>query len=146
MFRESLQAKTARAKKIIAGLDKTYPAAHCELVHANPLELLVATILSAQCTDKRVNIVTEKLFGKYRSANDFARAEIVELENDVRSTGFYRNKARNIKAAFRDIVEKHGGKVPQTMEELIQLPGVGRKTANVVLRSEERRVGKECRS
>ena len=133
MPRETSEAKTARLGKIIAGFQKTYPDAHCELTYANPLQLLVSVILSAQCTDKRVNIVTEKLFGKYRSADDFARAEIVELENDVRSTGFYRNKARNIKAAFRDIVEKHGGKVPQTMEELIQLPGVGRKTANVVL-------------
>ena len=133
MFRESLPTKTARLKKIIAGLEKTYPTAHCELVHESPLELLVATILSAQCTDKRVNIVTEKLFKKYRSAKDFADAEISGLENDIRSTGFYKNKARNIKAACRDIVEKYGGKVPQTMEELIQLGGVGRKTANVVL-------------
>jgi endonuclease-3 len=133
MFRESLQTKTARLKKIIAGLEKTYPDAHCELVHESPLELLIATILSAQCTDIRVNIVTEKLFKKYRSAKDFADAEISGLENDIRSTGFYKNKARNIKAACRDIVEKHGGKVPQTMEELIELGGVGRKTANVVL-------------
>jgi endonuclease III len=133
MFRESLPTKTARLKKIIAGLEKTYPTAHCELVHESPLELLIATILSAQCTDKRVNLVTEKLFKKYRSAEDFADAEISELENDIRSTGFYKNKARNIKAACRDIVEKYGGKVPQTMEELIQLGGVGRKTANVVL-------------
>ncbi len=133
MFRESLQTKTARLKKIIAALEKTYPTAHCELVHESPLELLIATMLSAQCTDKRVNLVTEKLFKKYRSEKYFADAEISELENDVRSTGFYKNKARNIKAACRDIVEKHGGKVPQTMEELIQLGGVGRKTANVVL-------------
>jgi endonuclease-3 len=133
MFRESSKTKITRTRKIIAGLEKTYPTAHCELVHKNPLELLIATILSAQCTDKRVNLVTEKLFKKYRSAEDFADAEISELENDIRSTGFYKNKARNIKAACRDIVEKHGGKVPQTMEELIQLGGVGRKTANVVL-------------
>jgi endonuclease-3 len=133
MSRESTTAKTARTKKIIAGLEKTYPTAHCELVHQNPLELLIATILSAQCTDKRVNIVTETLFKKYRSAADFANAEISELENEVRTTGFYKNKARNIKAASRDLVEKHGGKVPQTMEELIELGGVGRKTANVVL-------------
>lgn len=132
-MRETAQAKIARTKKIIAGLDQTYPDAHCELVHQNPLELLIATILSAQCTDKRVNIVTEKLFKKYRSAEDFANADVSELENDVRTTGFYKNKARNIKAASRDIVEKHGGKVPQTMEELIELGGVGRKTANVVL-------------
>jgi endonuclease III len=133
MFHESLPTKTARLKEIIAGLEKTYPTAHCELVHESPLELLIATILSAQCTDKRVNLVTEKLFKKYRSAKDFADAEISGLENDIRSTGFYKNKARNIKAACRDIVEKHGGKVPQTMEDLIQLGGVGRKTANVVL-------------
>jgi endonuclease-3 len=132
-MRETAKDKIARTKKIIAGLEKTYPDAHCELVHQNPLELLIATILSAQCTDKRVNIVTEQLFKKYRSASDFANAEISELENDVRTTGFYKNKARNIKAASRDIVEKHGGKVPQTMEELIELGGVGRKTANVVL-------------
>ncbi len=130
---ETAKAKIARTKRIIAGLDKTYPTAHCELVHQNPLELLIATILSAQCTDKRVNIVTEKLFKKYRSAERFANADLSELENDVRTTGFYKNKARNIKAACRDIVEKHGGQVPQTMEELIQLGGVGRKTANVVL-------------
>ena len=133
MFRETSEAKTARTQKIIARLEKTYPNAHCELVHGNPLQLLIATILSAQCTDKRVNLVTEILFKKYRSAEDFANAEISELENDIRSAGFYKNKARNIKAACRDIVEKHGGKVPQTMEELLQLGGVGRKTANVVL-------------
>lgn len=132
-MRENAKDKIARAKKIIAGLEKTYPEAHCELVHQNPLELLIATILSAQCTDKRVNIVTESLFKKYRSANDFANADISELENDVRTTGFYKNKARNIKAASQDIVEKHGGKVPQTMEKLLELGGVGRKTANVVL-------------
>ena len=132
-MRETAQAKAARTKKIIAGLEETYPNAHCELVHQNPLELLIATILSAQCTDKRVNIVTETLFKKYRSAADFANADVAELEKDVRTTGFYKNKARNIKAASRDIVEKHGGKVPQTMEELIELGGVGRKTANVVL-------------
>jgi len=133
MPRESASTKAARAKKIIAGLEKAYPTAHCELVHANPLELLIATILSAQCTDKRVNIVTEKLFQKYRSAADFAGAEISALENDVRTTGFFKNKARNIKSACREIVEKHGGQVPRTMDELIQLGGVGRKTANVVL-------------
>jgi endonuclease III len=133
MFRETAQAKVVRTKKVIAALNKTYPDAHCELVHQNPLELLIATILSAQCTDKRVNIVTETLFKKYRSAQDFANANIPELENDIRTTGFYKNKARNIKAACTDIVQKHGGKVPQTMEELLELGGVGRKTANVVL-------------
>ncbi|HEU6447082.1 MAG TPA: endonuclease III [Verrucomicrobiae bacterium] len=132
-MRETAAAKIARTQKIIAGLEKTYPTAHCELVHANPLELLIATILSAQCTDKRVNIVTEQLFKKYRSAKDFAGANISELENDIRTTGFFKNKARNIKSACRDIVEKHAGEVPRTMEQLIQLGGVGRKTANVVL-------------
>ncbi|HEY1663838.1 MAG TPA: endonuclease III [Verrucomicrobiae bacterium] len=133
MPHETAQARAARAKKIIAGLEKTYPAAHCELIHGNPLELLVATILSAQCTDKRVNIVTETLFKKYRSAAEFADAEISVLEGDVRTTGFFKNKARNIKSACRDIMEKHNGQVPRTMDELIQLGGVGRKTANVVL-------------
>ena len=133
VMRETAKTKIDRTDKIIVGLDNTYPDAHCELEHENPLQLLVATILSAQCTDKRVNIVTETLFKKYRSAKDFAEASVSELEKDVRTTGFYKNKARNIKAACRDIVEKHGGKVPQTMEELIELGGVGRKTANVVL-------------
>ena len=133
MPRETSEAKTARLKKIIAALDRTYPEAHCELDHRSPLELLIATILSAQCTDKRVNIVTAELFKKYRSAADYANAPLAELERTIKTTGFFRNKARNIKAACRDIVEKHGSKVPCTMEELIQLDGVGRKTANVVL-------------
>ena len=133
MLRESAKTKIARTLEIIAALERTYPDAHCELVHQNPLELLIATILSAQCTDKRVNIVTETLFKKYRSAKDFANAKIPELENDIRTTGFFRNKARNIKTACSDIVQKHAGKVPQTMEELLELGGVGRKTANVVL-------------
>src|SRR5579862_4002315 len=133
MPRETLKARITRLKKIIAALDQTYPEAHCELDHKSPLELLIATILSAQCTDKRVNIVTPELFKKYRSAADYANAPLAELEQAIRTTGFFRNKARNIKAACQAIVEKHGGKVPQTMEELIQLGGVGRKTANVVL-------------
>jgi endonuclease-3 len=133
MPRENAVARKERTLKIIAALKKTYPAAYCELVHDSPLQLLIATILSAQCTDKRVNIVTEKLFKKYRTAENFAAADISGLENDVRSTGFYKNKARNIKSACADIVEKHDGKVPQTMEQLIELGGVGRKTANVVL-------------
>jgi endonuclease-3 len=133
MARASHAELQARTKKIIAALKKTYPDAHCELNYSNPLELLIATILSAQCTDKRVNIVTKELFKKYRTAEDFANAEISQLENEIHTTGFYKNKARNIKAACKDIVEKHGGKVPRTMEELIQLGGVGRKTANVVL-------------
>ncbi|HEV2435588.1 MAG TPA: endonuclease III [Verrucomicrobiae bacterium] len=133
MPRETLKAKIARLKKIIAALDHAYPEAHCELDHKSPLELLVATILSAQCTDKRVNIVTPDLFKRYRSAADYANAPVAELEQAIKTTGFFRNKARNIKAACQTIVEKHGGQVPQTMEELIQLGGVGRKTANVVL-------------
>ncbi len=133
MPRETADAREQRARKIIAELRKTYPDAHCELAHGSPLELLIATILSAQCTDKRVNIVTTELFKKYRSAKDFADADLAQLEDEVRTTGFFKNKARNIKAACAAIVEKHGGEVPRTMEELIQLGGVGRKTANVVL-------------
>jgi endonuclease-3 len=133
MARESIADKTARARKITAALERTYPSAHCELNYSNPLELLVATILSAQCTDKRVNLVTADLFQKYRQARDFAAADLTALEQDIRSTGFYKNKARNIKSACADILARHGGQVPQSMEELIQLGGVGRKTANVVL-------------
>lgn len=133
MFRESLQIKIARLKDIIAALEKTYPDAHCELTYADPLQLLIATILSAQCTDKRVNIVTKDLFRKFRSAADFAGAPVAELEQAVKSTGFFRNKARNIKACCAALVEKFGGAVPRTMEELHALAGVGRKTANVVL-------------
>jgi len=133
MPREIPKAKSARLKKIIGALDRTYPEAHCELDHTDPLQLLVATILSAQCTDKQVNLVTSELFKKYRSAADFADAPLAELEQAIKSTGFFRNKARNIQAACRKLVEQHGGKVPRTMEELTRLDGVGRKTANVVL-------------
>jgi endonuclease-3 len=133
MPRETVEAKTARLKKIIAALDRTYPEAHCELNHADPLELLIATILSAQCTDKRVNIVTKELFKKYRSASDFANAPLAELEQAIKSTGFFHNKAKNIQACCRKLIVRHAGKVPHTMEELTQLAGVGRKTANVVL-------------
>lgn len=133
MPRESTEQKKARVTKIIAGLRKAYPDAHCELDHSNPLELLIATILSAQCTDKRVNIVTPQLFKKYRTAQDFADARIPELQDEIKTTGFFRNKAKSIAKACRNIAEKHGGKVPHTMEELIALGGVGRKTANVVL-------------
>jgi len=133
MPRETNAAKTERVNRIVAGLQKAYPEAHCELHFSNPLELLIATILSAQCTDKRVNLVTTELFKKYRSAVDFANADLAELEREVQSTGFFRNKARNIKACCQAIVEKHGGQVPRTMEALIELGGVGRKTANVVL-------------
>jgi len=133
MPRESTATKIQRTERIIAVLKQTYPDAHCELNFSNPLELLIATILSAQCTDKRVNLVTAELFKKYRSARDFASAKLAELEKDIRSTGFYKNKARNIQAACRAIVEQHKGEVPRTMEQLIELGGVGRKTANVVL-------------
>ncbi|HEX7570340.1 MAG TPA: endonuclease III [Verrucomicrobiae bacterium] len=122
-----------RATKIIAALQRTYPDAHCELNFSNPLELLVATILSAQCTDKRVNLVTAELFKKYRSAKDFADAPLAEIEEVVKTTGFFRNKAKNIHACCRKLVELHGGEVPRTMDELTSLAGVGRKTANVVL-------------
>ena len=133
MHPESKEPKAARLQKIIAGLKKAYPGAHCELDHANPLQLLVATILSAQCTDKRVNLVAADLFKKYGSAADFAQASLVELEEAIKPTGFFRNKSKNIKTCCQVIVEKHGGRVPRTMEELTQLGGVGRKTANVVL-------------
>src|SRR5579871_5957040 len=126
MPRESLETKIARTKKITAALRAAYPNAHCELNFSNPLELLVATILSAQCTDKRVNLVTAELFKKYRSAKDFANADLAELEKDIRSTGFYKNKAKNIKACCTALVEKFGGEVPRTMEELHALAGVGR--------------------
>jgi endonuclease-3 len=131
--RESLGDLQKRTKQIIAGLKKTYPDAHCELNFSNPLELLVATILSAQCTDKRVNIVTAELFKKYRTASDYADAPLAELEQAVKTTGFFRNKAKNIQACCKKLVERHGGEVPKTMEELHSLDGVGRKTANVVL-------------
>jgi endonuclease-3 len=133
MPRESLQDKQERTKKIIAGLRKAYPNAHCELNYSTPLELLVATILSAQCTDKRVNLVTHELFKKYRNARDYAEAPLAELEQAIKTAGFFRNKAKNIQACCRKLVEKHGGEVPRTMEELTHLDGVGRKTANVVL-------------
>jgi endonuclease III len=133
MPRESAAAKKERTMKIIAALRRTYPTAHCELNFSNPLQLLVATILSAQCTDKRVNIVTAELFKKYRSAKDFAGAPLSELEGAVKTTGFFRNKAKNIKACCAALVEKYRGEVPRTMDELHALAGVGRKTANVVL-------------
>ena len=133
MPRETTADKTARTQKIISALRRVYPNAHCELIFSNPLELLIATILSAQCTDKRVNLVTAELFKKYRRAKDFAGADISKLESDIRSTGFYRNKARNIKACCAALVEQFGGAVPRTMDELHALAGVGRKTANVVL-------------
>jgi endonuclease-3 len=133
MARESTQDLSSRARAVLARLKTAYPDARCELDHATPLQLLVATILSAQCTDKRVNLVTQTLFKKYRTARDFAEAPPGALEEAVKSTGFYRNKAKSIQGACRALVEKHGGEVPRTMEQLVQLDGVGRKTANVVL-------------
>ena len=133
MPRESLAEKISRTREIISALQRVYPNAHCELNFSNPLELLVATILSAQCTDKRVNLVTAELFKKYRSAKDFAEVDRAVLETDIRSTGFYKNKAKNIQACCAALVEKHGGEVPRTMDDLHALAGVGRKTANVVL-------------
>ncbi len=122
-----------RVKKILPILKKTYPNAKTALNFTNPLELLVATILSAQCTDVRVNMITPELFRKYKSAADWAKADLKQIEQDIRTCGFYHNKAVNIKAACEKIVADFGGAVPHTMEELVTLPGVGRKTANVVL-------------
>src|SRR5262245_50098780 len=133
MPRETLPVKTARLQKIIAGLQRAYPDAHCELDHSNPLELLIATILSAQSTDRQVNVVTPGLFKRYRTARDYAEANPAELEKAIGSLGFFRNKTKSIQNCCRALVERHGGEVPRSMEELTQLAGVGRKTANVVL-------------
>jgi len=122
-----------RVAQLLEVLPKVYPDAHCELDFKNPLQLLIATILSAQCTDKRVNMVTPALFKKYKTAADYANASQAELEREIKSTGFFRNKAKSIRAATSTIAEKFAGKVPNSMEELHELPGVGRKTANVVL-------------
>ena len=122
-----------RLKQILDGLDDAYPNAQCALVHSNPLELLVATILSAQCTDARVNIVTKGLFRKYREPRDYVQVPQEELEADIRSTGFYHNKAKSIRGACAMILDAFGGSVPDSMTELLRLPGVARKTANVVL-------------
>ena len=122
-----------RLKKILDGLDYAYPNAQCALLHGNPLELLIATILSAQCTDARVNIVTKDLFRKYLSPRDYIKVPQEELEADIRSTGFYHNKAKSIRGACAMILDTFGGSVPDSMAELLQLPGVARKTANVVL-------------
>ena len=122
-----------RARQIAGLLAKQYPDARCALNYENPLQLLIATILSAQCTDVRVNMVTPALFARYPDAEAFAEADIGELEKAIQSTGFFRNKARSIKACCKQIVAEHGGQVPGTMEALFNLPGIGRKTANVVL-------------
>ena len=133
MPRESSADLHARTRNILAGLRKAYPDAHCELNFSNPLELLVATILSAQCTDKRVNLVTKELFRVCRTARDYAEIAPAKLEKLVQSTGFFRAKARNIQACCAALVANHGSDVPNTMEALTALAGVGRKTANVVL-------------
>lgn len=133
MPRESNKTKVERTSKIIDGLRATYPDAHCELDHRNPLELLIATILSAQCTDKQVNIVTADLFKKYRSAVDYTAVPLEALQEDIKRIGLFRNKAKSIQNCCRALVELHAGEVPATMEELVALAGVGRKTANVVL-------------
>jgi len=132
-MRESRDAKRARARKIIRALKKAYPDAKIALDFGNPLELLVATILSAQCTDERVNQVTPALFKKYGTAHDYARASSAVLEEEVRSTGFYRAKTRSIIAMANALLDKHGGEVPRSRADLVTLPGVGLKTANVIL-------------
>lgn len=126
-------ASPAQVSAIIAELRRLYPGAKCSLNFTNPLELLVATQLSAQCTDERVNLVTVALFKKYRSVEDYATASQEELEQDIKSTGFYRNKAKNLRGAAQRLLTHYGGEVPRTMEDLLTLPGVARKTANVVL-------------
>ncbi len=131
--RESQKRRAARAQDVLRGLRSEYPDAECALVHRDPLQLLVATILSAQCTDKRVNMVTPKLFRKYPDAAAFASTSVEELGKDIHSTGFFNAKARHIIGACSAIIEHHGGKVPCTLSELVTLPGVGRKTASVVL-------------
>lgn len=129
----TLRTDAKRVAAILGKLDEAYPAATCALKHENPFQLLISTILSAQCTDERVNQVTQTLFPKYPTARHFAYANPKELEQDIRPTGFFRNKTKSIIGASKKIVEEFGGKVPQTMEEMLSLPGVARKTANVVL-------------
>ena len=131
--KESPEALQARARKIVGRLERAYPNATCALDHHHALELLVATILSAQCTDARVNKVTPALFAKYRSAADYAAANPRVLEQEIQSTGFFRNKTKSLIGMAQALVERHGGQVPDTMEALVALPGVGRKTANVIL-------------
>ena len=125
--------KRKRTRQLIARLKVAHPDAHCSLNYANPLELLVATVLSAQCTDERVNRVTESLFKQYQTAGDYAAAPPGQLEEDIKSTGFYRNKAKALRACCAELVARYGGEVPSNMAALVQLPGVGRKTANVIL-------------
>jgi endonuclease-3 len=130
---ESIENLKTRAREIIRRLKRSYPDAKCSLNHSNPFELLVATILSAQCTDERVNIVTQNLFRKYRKPDDYLKVSPRELEKDIQSTGFFRNKTKSIQGTSKVLTEEYGGEVPQTMDELLALPGVARKTANVVL-------------
>ncbi len=130
---EKIEQNRQRVNYIMKELDRMYPEAACSLEYRDPVQLLVSTQLSAQCTDKRVNIVTQTLFRKYRSVRDYAEADTAEFENDIRSTGFFRNKARNIIACCRMLLSEFGGKVPDNMEDLLKLPGVGRKTANLIL-------------
>ena len=131
--RESMEELKARTRDVIRRLKRAYPDAKCSLNHSNPFELLVATILSAQCTDERVNLVTADLFRKYRKPEDYLKVSPRELEKDIQSTGFFRNKTKSIQGTSKMLTEQYGGVVPQTMEELLELPGVARKTANVVL-------------
>ncbi len=133
MIAESLESKKKRALEIIKGLEKKFPEAQIELNFQNPIQLVVATILSAQCTDKRVNMVTPALFKKYKTEKDFANANVKTFEKEIHSTGFYRAKTKNIIGCMKGIIKHFGGKVPNRMEDLITLPGIGRKTANVVL-------------
>jgi len=130
---EDITLLKARVRKVIARLKRAYPDAKCSLNHSNAFELLIATILSAQCTDARVNIVTQDLFRKYRKPDDYLNVSPKELQQDIRTTGFFRNKATSIQGTAKMLKEEYGGEVPQTMDELLELPGVARKTANVVL-------------
>lgn len=132
-MKETKEQIRVRAQQIIRALKKTYPDATCALNHSNPVELLFATILSAQCTDERVNLVTSTLFRKYPALADYANADPAELEQEINSVNFFRNKAKSIQTTARLLLEKHNGELPKTLEELTQLAGVGRKTANVVL-------------
>jgi endonuclease III len=133
LMKETLSQKRTRTGKLIERLKAAHPDARCSLNYANPLELLVATVLSAQCTDARVNLVTQSLFKKYRTASDYAMVSPGELEEDIKSTGFYRNKAKALRACCAELLARYGGEVPADMAALVQLPGIGRKTANVIL-------------
>src|SRR5437762_7818587 len=132
-MRETKSQRQERTEQVIKLLKRAYPDAHCALNNTNAFELLVATILSAQCTDERVNIVTADLFRKYRNPEDYLKVPDTQLQQDIRTTGFFRNKTRSIQGACKMLVEEFNGEVPKTMEELLRLPGVARKTANVVL-------------